>query len=104
MKKILIIAALLAASTATHAEKASVLDSCTVIGQSATSIMKARQRGVNMAQLLGDIKGSSILTKLIEMAYDQPRYSTEENTQREIEDFTNDVINGCMKAGIQLDK
>lgn len=82
----------------------SVLDSCTLVGDLATSIMKGRQNGVNMAKALTIAKDSALSQKIVEMAYEHPRYSTDEYITREVENFTNDIISGCMKSGIQLEK
>lgn len=78
-------------------------EACAQMASTAESIMRARQNGIAMQKVLEVASGSkSAAVKdgfrtIIMMAYDQPRFSTQENKQRAIDDFRDEMQLYCMK-------
>lgn len=67
---------------------------CNFIGLQAEMIMEYRQDGVNMGDVIEKFQYDK---ELVIFAYDQPRFNTEENKRKSIQDFTNETILKCYK-------
>jgi len=67
---------------------------CNFRGLQAEMIMEARQDGKNMGEV---IKAWPSDKNLVIEAYEQPRFSTEENKKIAVQDFTNKTILKCHK-------
>jgi len=82
------------ALTATQASA----DPCVEIGTLAEVMMKHRQAGTSISTLMAKTEGNDLFVEMLIAAYDQPRFSTTEYQQREIEDFRNTWEIGCYQA------
>ena len=76
---------------------------CDVIGNLAESIMKNRQNGTSMASVMKTASESKssvveVMEELVIIAYDIPRYSTENMQLITIGDFRDDVYLECVKV------
>ena len=74
---------------------------CTVQGGLAETIMTARQEGVAMSKLIGILPQSvvgNVTAKMVQTAYDEPRWNTERNQQRAIADFRNLIEATCFRV------
>lgn len=81
-------------------------EACANVGHAAEAVMKARQNGVALQQVLDTMNKSQFsddstkaMRAMIMMAYDRPRFNTEENKQNAINDFRDQVQLFCMKGG-----
>lgn len=61
------------------------------------SIMRARQTGVAMPEMMKIAEGNALFRALIITAYEKGLYSTKEYQKREINEFANDVYMACLK-------
>lgn len=79
---------------------------CTIMGDTAEAIMRHRQSGAAMSVLMNALAGADTVDegsrdagrRMVIMAYEQPRYSTDRNQRRAIADFRNDVEVACFRA------
>lgn len=81
---------------------------CATMGSLATSAMRGRQAGADMAQMMDATMKlattpalqpvAKIMRNLIVLAYQSPRYSTEEMQTKAIQDFTNQAELGCYQG------
>ena len=71
---------------------------CATFATYAEVVMKARQGGVPLGQMLDTINGEPLLRNLVMVAYDQPRFSTETYQQEAIDVFRDNVHLGCLQA------
>lgn len=92
MKKLIIAAALLAATT-TASVQANDLD-CNAISIKANNIMVARQDGERMTTLMSKAENEGERL-MIQMAYEHPRYSTLEYKQKAVDEFANEFAAAC---------
>lgn len=81
MKHLIIVAAAAFTMTTANAQY------CTIIGNLSESIMKARQNGVSMSDIMNMPSATSLGKAMTIDAFKEPRYSTEEFKQRAITDF-----------------
>lgn len=102
MKKIAIItAAVLSACVAQPvvAAPASEKEFCSEIEELARQVMRARQVGVPLSEVLSAGKPDGPAKRMVRhmamIAYGGPRYSTEEYKQREIDEFANKFAHMC---------
>lgn len=71
---------------------------CKSYADLAATVMEARQKGIAMSKLMAtNESGDRIIEQFIIQAYDQPRMNVEENQQRMIRDFENDIYLACVK-------
>lgn len=74
---------------------------CRTISNMATEIMKARQNGVPMADVMELVPNPSPIAKLgkslVISAYERRRYSSAEMRQESVVDFANEVYLSCVK-------
>ena len=104
MKKIITIAALLFSVSAFADKKEGGTDLCKTFSSIAVQIMTARQQGVPMVDVLeiaaqGKSKEFNTLAKkLVVSAYEQPRFMTQQNVQRSIDKFRDQVTLDCVKS------
>jgi hypothetical protein len=102
-----VIALGICASMAAHPALAMSTDeACANVGRAAEAVMQARQNGMALQTVLEKMndagfgaKGKDGFRAMIMMAYDQPRFNTEENKQQAINDFRDQVQLFCMKGG-----
>lgn len=78
------------------------LAACNSISSLAETIMKQRQNGAPMSEMMriaGEAGGAigKVGEELVIMAYDKPRYTTENYQQRVIEDFRDSAHLECVK-------
>ena len=83
-------------------------DKCLYSQDIAKSIMKMRQNGISMAEVMhiwddmpNDPKNRIVIAsakKLVEFAYEKPIYATEKYKRREVIEFSNEAYLGCIKA------
>lgn len=73
---------------------------CQQFEKMAELIMKSRQAGISMSEVMGVSKISEIelARKMVIAAYESPRYQTEEMKQRAIEEFKNEAYLQCIKS------
>ena len=95
IKTLLLTTALRASTTAVAEEKQA---SCEDIAAVAESIMKSRQAGVPATKMIELTKDTPLFKTLTVMAYERPRYNTDEVQQRIIRDFTDDIYLECLTA------
>ncbi|MCA0049217.1 hypothetical protein LB577_20060 [Mesorhizobium sp. B283B1A] len=81
-------------------------EACANVGRAAEAVMQARQNGMALQTVLEKMNGAGFgaegkdgFRAMIMMAYDQPRFNTEENKQQAINDFRDQVQLFCMKGG-----
>ena len=77
-------------------------DNCAKLGELAGSVMSARQAGVPMSKIMAiarqDESISKLLTAIVIAAYEAPQFSVEENRQRRVASFKNEIMLECYKA------
>ena len=78
-------------------------EACKMVSQIAEKIMTARQVGVPMANAMDVmIDSPGVLGNagkvLVEMAYEVPRFQTEEFQHREVVEFGNQAYSMCLRA------
>ncbi len=79
-------------------------EDCALMGELATTIMRGRQSGVPLTEMMragtqSDNPVANDLTrKMILAAYDLPRYSSDGMQARAVTDFANDVVLICYQA------
>ena len=101
----IILAVAFSAPFASFAQDDRETEGCEVFANLASSVMRARQAGVTLSDALAvsrktdNVTVAELNTKLVLMAYDRPRYSTEGFKQREVDDFRNEVHMACIRAG-----
>ena len=69
---------------------------CETLHSISTSIMTARQNSTAMTEVMKLTNGIEAVEQLVIIAYQQPRYSVEENRQNAISEFANDVYVACL--------
>lgn len=81
-------------------------EACANVARAAEAVMQARQNGTAMQTVLEKLndtqftaEGKEGFRAMIMMAYEQPRFNTEENKQNAINDFRDKVQLVCMKGG-----
>lgn len=78
------------------------LANCDSIAKMAGTIMQARQAGMDMGKVLETSSANEALSRRVRdltvAAYESPRYSTEKNKTRAVEDFKNDAYLACVKS------
>jgi hypothetical protein len=77
-----------------HAEGDPKESKCNFFGLQAEMIMEYRQDGVNMGDVIEKFPSDK---ELVVSAYERPRFNTEENKRKSIQDFTNETILKCYK-------
>ena len=102
MKKITLTLAALVLSTSAMANSADDIKFCTSISTLSTTIMTGRQEGVPLMDSFklankpefADIKDP--LTKIIQLAYKEPRFSTDKMKKETITEFANKITLQCL--------
>jgi hypothetical protein len=69
---------------------------CKVLGMVAGSIMENRQLGIPLSDML-DVTPMPLLRQIVLLAYEKPRYYSDEVVREEIQDFRNDVEVACYR-------
>ena len=98
MKKLFLIIGLLVTSTFVQAED----DTCSGVSEFAKAVMSARQYGVSAIKLVKIAeeafgKDDALAIEMIDVAFSEPRYNTEEFKQEAIEEFTSMYFLECYK-------
>jgi hypothetical protein len=103
MKKVLLAVLVSVSFGVSAADKPDPHEICSNGEELARTIMKSRQIGVSLSSIMAIAKeqGAESVKHIALMAYDKPRYSTEEMQQRSIEDFANEVYLSCLKGSKQ---
>lgn len=73
---------------------------CPSMGRLADSIMKGRQEGLAMSDMMGlagESEVSSLVRKMVIMAFEEPRYHSEEGKLRATQDFRAKIETICYK-------
>lgn len=93
--------------TANKANAETWQEICKLNAEVSAAIMKGRQNGVEMSkmiELIADSDNKDGAEAIVIMAYDTPRYRTDEMITRSIEDFRNEIYLACAKAHRQKNK
>jgi hypothetical protein len=109
MKRVILGMAVLALATASltqAAEPASTPESkksfwrerCKDYSELAVTIMGAHQSGVAMSDAIRVADGNAVIEKLVEAAYDKPRYSSERMKREVAHEFRDEIYKACNKA------
>lgn len=69
---------------------------CKVLGMVAGSIMENRQLGIPLSDML-DVTPMPLLRQIVLLAYEKPRYYSDEVVREEIQDFRNDIEVECYR-------
>ena len=94
--KITVIAAMFIFSMQVNAEK-STHEICSDASEGAEKIMKLRQQGYSMRKLMEEFQDNDFGKAIVQDAYDQPRYNTDEYQQKIIKKFSNEIYSLCIK-------
>jgi hypothetical protein len=98
MKK-LITAVTVCLSLSVHAQANEVdYDECGAIGDTAQSIMEARQLGVDIVKMLKAGKDLPGMNAIVEIAYSQPRYETHKSKKVAEQEFRTRVFLTCLES------
>lgn len=77
-------------------------DNCAALGTLAASIMKGRQSGVPMSNMMAIARKNeqigSLVSAMVIAAYETPQFSGEKYRQRKVVEFQNDVMLECYKS------
>jgi len=78
-------------------------DDCNLMDRMAESVMKARQHGVPMAEMYkasvtGEDHTSKVFKMLIDGAYREDRFSSEEYQERAVVKFRDVIFQSCLKS------
>jgi hypothetical protein len=101
MKRLIIGGVLALTPLLSHAEWR---ETCEAMSGVAKAVMGARQSGAPMPEVMNVIKvndnkiAKDFAEELIIMAYDRPRFDTQEYQQQMINNFTDSVYLQCVKA------
>lgn len=103
IRNIIIVSAIIFSSCQLQPAFAADKEFCLTQLELAETIMKARQAGVSIKDVLNFNKETSKevkehLTILTEYAYTKPRFSTEEYKRKAIVEFGTEIYNICRKA------
>lgn len=100
MKKLLIVVLALGLITsAAHAQESDdEVVTCEDYGELAGLIMRSRQAGVPLAQMMAIVRDDPVMREAALMAYETPRYNTDSIRQREIADFRDSWTVICYRA------
>jgi hypothetical protein len=72
-------------------------DLCVVMANAGEVIMKGHQKGYPMKEMMATYSGAGdTIDQLIMVAYDSPRYSTEESQQKAIGEYRDKVYLECV--------
>ena len=71
---------------------------CSKIGELAGNIMKTRQAGVDMSEVMNVAGDNKLLVAMTIAAFDTPAYQIDKNQKREISKFKNEWMLSCYKA------
>lgn len=92
-------------SPITFAQSSEDMEYCEIVSGWAKSIMGARQYGASMAELMKTTEEyeqfGSLVRALIVDAYREPRYHTERNQERAVEDFRDEVYLSCITMAME---
>ena len=92
------IMAFTAPAIATAQDKAA--EQCELAVQIAEAIMQNRQAGTPISKMMEVADGNQAIIGLILVAYDTPRFSTQEYQLQAVTDFSNEVGLACYKGQI----
>ncbi|GAB2507315.1 hypothetical protein [Microbulbifer agarilyticus] len=98
---LIVAAALSASAIGVQAEEpVKATDRCKAWSQMAEKVMKGRQLGAPMSAFMeaAEEDGSELMKKIVVMAYEQPRYSTEQNQVRAADEFRDEFYLMCIKG------
>jgi hypothetical protein len=95
MKKLILAAALIAASTSATTANAEEGMDCEAIEALAKQIMIARQNNMPISRLMSVAGGNPGIESMVVRAYDEPRFSTRDYQQNAINDFANEAASTC---------
>lgn len=92
---------IIAAVTATQPVTADTI--CPRLGETGQLVMENRQDGVAMSEQMGALEGeqnalANVIRGIIRAAYEEPRWNTEENQRRAVEEFRNEIESNCYEA------
>tara|TARA_R110000782_G_C14608426_1_gene391876 strand:- start:183 stop:479 length:297 start_codon:yes stop_codon:yes gene_type:complete len=96
MKTLLLATALLLSANVS----AKTYDQCKTVTSIAESVMKARQSGASLDQVMEVAVAQNMesdLTPIIMLAYDVPRYGTESYQAGAVNDFKSKILKVCME-------
>lgn len=68
-----------------------------IVFMGADVIMRARQLGRPMPELYDAFSTSEVLQQIVVLAYDSPRFNTQEYKDKAVQDFSNKLYMECLK-------
>lgn len=74
------------------------MEFCTSTSEMAEAVMSARQGGVPMREAMEIMEGREFHERMVMVAYERNRYSTQEYQQEAITEFGNAWFSACMKS------
>lgn len=94
-----IIAAVAIPVSAIAGTNAKKIDFCARLSKTAGKVMRMRQEGRPMSDLMKIAdKNGPLYVHIVKIAYETPRCYADENKQTEIEDFENEIFLECIKS------
>lgn len=78
-------------------DEATWQEKCEVYEGLAETVMKKRQHGAAMSDLMEIAEDDRFLQRMIRMAYEQPRYNSEEYISKTVSEFSNNFYLACAK-------
>lgn len=93
-----VIAVVSTSTAASDTLRASHMQLCKVIGENAEIIMRLRQAGTPMVDLMEMVGSNTQGQALVQAAYESPRYLAEDVQAIEISEFSNAAYRHCIKA------
>lgn len=97
MKKTVLMALVFAFMSIPAAAADNWKETCSMVSKLAEIVMKARQSGKAMSEVIKAAEGNEAYESVIILAYDKPRYGTAPMQQRTIEEFRDDAYVQCAK-------
>lgn len=93
--KLIAIAISLMFTSVSYAED--VNEVCGILHETATMVMKMRQEGAPMPQMM-QLSDSDLARAIVQEAYEEPQYHSDEVKARSIQNFANKIAASCYKA------
>lgn len=100
MKNLLASVIIVLAGSSAQADERTELQLCELLGEFAAQTMANRHDGRPLSKALSAIQGDaaeSILSAIIMLAYDEPKYSSPEYQKSSIDEFRNEAELGCLR-------
>lgn len=70
---------------------------CNQLSTAAEYVMEQRQKGAAMREMMSVLPDNDMYREMVNLAYDEPLYTTDEYIQRAITEFGNDTYQFCQE-------